>query len=118
MGPHRDYRYQLRKYPLRGGMTWRWWIFEGDDRSHIDTGGVVGADRDKAEAAAKDSIERRLSPQAEVTRPLVRHPAHPVATLPGAFMAQRATRGVTQPTVAPLKRKPAGSEGGERKIER
>jgi hypothetical protein len=40
---HRSHRYQLRKYPVRGGMTWRWWIFEGNNRSHADTGVVVGA---------------------------------------------------------------------------
>jgi hypothetical protein len=36
-------------------MIWRWWIFEGNDRSHIDTGVVVEADRSKAEAAAMRS---------------------------------------------------------------
>ena len=40
-------------------MIWRWWIFEGDDQSHIDTGIVVSADRAVAEAAANDAIERR-----------------------------------------------------------
>jgi hypothetical protein len=58
---HRDYRYRLRKYPRRGGVVWRWWIFEGKDRNHIDTGVVVGSDRDQAEAAAKNGIEQRLS---------------------------------------------------------
>ena len=66
---HRDFRYRLQKYPLRRGMTWRWWIFEGNDRSHIDTGVVVGADREKAEAAAKDAIEHRLGQKQTIRGP-------------------------------------------------
>ena len=54
----RDYRYRLENTPLPR-MSWRWWIFEGDDQSHIDTGIVVSADRAVAEAAANDAIERR-----------------------------------------------------------
>jgi hypothetical protein len=57
---HKDYRYLLRKYPRRAGMIWRWWIFEGKDANHSDTGVVVEADRDTAEAAAKNAIEQRL----------------------------------------------------------
>jgi hypothetical protein len=50
-------------------MIWRWWIFEGDDRSHIDTGVVVEGDREKAEAAAKDAIEHRLGRKQTIRRP-------------------------------------------------
>lgn len=67
--PHHGFRYRVRKYPLGRGMTWRWWIFEGNDRSHIDTGVVVGADREKAEAAAKDAIEHRLGQKQTVRGP-------------------------------------------------
>ena len=66
---HKDYRYRLRKYPRRAGMVWRWWIFEGKDAHHSDTGVVVGTDRDKAEAAAKDAIERRLGRNPAPRRP-------------------------------------------------
>jgi hypothetical protein len=55
----RDYRYRIRKYPARRGLTWRWWIFEGTDESHVDTGIVVSADRKIAEAAVNQAIERR-----------------------------------------------------------
>jgi len=59
--PQRDYRYRLRKYPRRHGVVWRWFIFEGDS-------GPV--DREKAEAAAKEAIERlrRRPPPIRVER--------------------------------------------------
>ena len=56
--PQRDYRYRLRKYPRRRGVIWRWFIFEGDNSTPIETGIISEPDRDKAEAAAKEAIER------------------------------------------------------------
>lgn len=55
--PQRDYRYGLRKYPRRHGVVWRWFIFEGDS-GPVETGIILEPDRDKAEAAAKEAIER------------------------------------------------------------
>ena len=56
---HKDYRYRLRKYPRRGGIVWRWWIFDGKDAHHSDTGVIAGTGRDQAEAAAMNAIEQR-----------------------------------------------------------
>ena len=56
--PQRDYRYRLRKYPRRRGIIWRWFIFEGGTSSPVETGIILEPDRDKAEAAAKEAIER------------------------------------------------------------
>ena len=56
--PRRDYRYRLRKYPRRRGIIWRWFIFEGGTSSPVETGIILEPDRDKAEAAAKEAIER------------------------------------------------------------
>jgi hypothetical protein len=58
--PRRDYRYRLRKYPRQRGVIWRWFIFEGSDSSPVESGTILEADRDKAEAAAKQAIERRI----------------------------------------------------------
>jgi len=62
----RDYRYRLRKYPRRRGVIWRWFIFEGGNSSPVETGITLEPDRDKAEAAAKEAIERlrRMPPSA------------------------------------------------------
>ena len=63
--PQRDYRYRLRKYPRRRGVIWRWFIFEGGNSGPIETGIILEPDRDKAEAAAKEAIERlRMLPSA------------------------------------------------------
>jgi hypothetical protein len=56
--PRRDYRYRLRKYPRQGAVIWRWFIFEGSDSSPVESGIILESDRDKAEAAAKQAIER------------------------------------------------------------
>jgi len=63
--PRRDYRYRLRKYPRRQGVIWRWFIFDGNS-GPIETGVVLEPDRDKAEAAAKEALERlrRMPPSA------------------------------------------------------
>jgi len=63
--PKRDYRYRLRKYARRRGVIWRWFIFEGDS-GPVETDIVLDPDRDKAEAAAKEAIERlrRMPPRA------------------------------------------------------
>jgi hypothetical protein len=68
--PQRDYRYRLRKYPRRRGVIWRWLIFEGGNSTPIETGIISEPDRDKAEAAAKEAIERlrRIPPSARSTR--------------------------------------------------
>jgi hypothetical protein len=68
--PQRDYRYRLRKYPRRHGVVWRWFIFEGDS-GPVETGIILEPDRDKAEAAAKEAIERlqRTPPRVRVERP-------------------------------------------------
>jgi len=65
----RDYRYRLRKYPRRHGVVWRWFIFEGDS-GPVETGITLESDRDKAEAAAKEAIERlrRMPPPIRVER--------------------------------------------------
>ena len=67
--PQRDYRYRLRKYPRRHGVVWRWFIFEGDS-GPVETGITLESDRDKAEAAAKEAIERlrRRPPPVRVER--------------------------------------------------
>src|SRR5262249_48384516 len=66
--PQRDYRYRLRKYPRRHGVVWRWFIFEGDS-GPVETGIVLESDRDKAEAAVKEAIERlRMPPRVRVER--------------------------------------------------
>ena len=64
--PRRDYRYRLRKYPRRRGVIWRWFIFEGGNSTPVETGILLEPDRDKAEAAAKEAIERlrRMPPSA------------------------------------------------------
>jgi hypothetical protein len=54
----RDYRYRLRQYPRQRGVIWRWFIFEGSDNSPVENGIILESDRDKAEAAAKQAIER------------------------------------------------------------
>ena len=38
---------------------WRWWIFDGKDAHHSDTGVIAGTGRDQAEAAAMNAIEQR-----------------------------------------------------------
>jgi hypothetical protein len=65
--PQRDYRYRLRKYPRRHGVIWRWFIFEGDS-GQVESGIILEPDRDKAEAAAKEAIERlrQLPPRIRV----------------------------------------------------
>jgi hypothetical protein len=57
MEPHL-FRVQIRKYPRAGGMTLRWWVFDKKGGTHLDTGVIVGGNRDLAERAAKDAIER------------------------------------------------------------
>ena len=68
--PQRDYRYRLRKYPRRQGIIWRWFIFEGNS-GLVETGITLEPHRDKAEAAAKEAIERlrRMPPRIRVERP-------------------------------------------------
>ena len=39
-------------------MTLRWWDFDKKGGTHLDTGVIVGGNRDLAERAAKDAIER------------------------------------------------------------
>jgi hypothetical protein len=39
--------------------VWRWWIFDGKDAHHSDTGVIAGTGRDQAEAAAMNAIEQR-----------------------------------------------------------
>ena len=67
--PQRDYHYRLRKYARRRGVIWRWFIFEGES-GPVETGIVLEPDRDKAEAAAKEAIERlrRRPPPIRVER--------------------------------------------------
>src|SRR6516225_3145500 len=67
--PQRDFRYRLRKYPRRHGVIWRWFIFEGGS-GPVETGIILESDRDKAEAAAKEAIERlrRRPPPIRVER--------------------------------------------------
>jgi hypothetical protein len=67
--PQRDYHYRLRKYARRRGVIWRWFIFEGES-GPVETGIVLEPDRDKAEAAAKEAIERlrRMPPHIRVER--------------------------------------------------
>ena len=67
--PQRDYRYGLRKYPRRHGVVWRWFIFDGNS-GPVETGITLEPDRDKAEAAAKEAIERlrRMPPPIRVER--------------------------------------------------
>jgi len=67
--PQRDYRYRLRKYPRRHAVVWRWFIFEGDS-GPVETGIVLEPDRDKAETAVKEAIERlrRMPPRVRVER--------------------------------------------------
>jgi hypothetical protein len=64
--PRRDYRYRLRKYPRQRGVIWRWFVFEGSDSRAVESGIILESDRDKAEAAAKQAIERlrRMQPSA------------------------------------------------------
>ena len=70
----RDYRYRLRKYPRRRGVIWRWFIFDSNG-DPIETGVVLEPDRDKAEAAGKEALERlkRMPPS-----------AHSLGMVPGA----------------------------------
>jgi hypothetical protein len=67
--PPRDFRYRLRKYPRRDGVIWRWFIFEGNG-GQVESGIILEPDRDKAEAAAKEAIERlrRMPPRIRVER--------------------------------------------------
>jgi len=67
--PPRDYRYRLRKYPRRHGVIWRWFIFEGDG-GPVETGITLEPNRDKAEAAATEAIERlrRMPPRIRMER--------------------------------------------------
>ena len=51
-----DLSVKIRQYPRKGGMTWRWWF--RCSGTHLDTGTVVGGDRNGAERAAKDAIVR------------------------------------------------------------
>jgi hypothetical protein len=39
-------------------MTLRWWVFDKKGGTHLDTGVIVGGNRDLAERAVKDAIER------------------------------------------------------------
>jgi hypothetical protein len=36
-------------------MTWRWWVFDRRGGTHLDTGVIVGGDRDQTERVAKDA---------------------------------------------------------------
>jgi hypothetical protein len=49
---------KIRQYPRKGGVTWRWWVYDRPGDTHLDTGVIVGGDRDQAEHAAKDAIKR------------------------------------------------------------
>ena len=72
--PQRDYHYRLRKYARRRGVIWRWFIFDSNG-DPIETGVVLEPDRDKAEAAGKEALERlkRMPPS-----------AHSLGMVPGA----------------------------------
>jgi hypothetical protein len=54
------HRVEIRKYPRKGGLIWRWWVFDGRDNARVDTGVVTG-DREKALSAATASVERRMA---------------------------------------------------------
>jgi hypothetical protein len=39
-------------------MTWRWWVFDRREGSHLDIGVIIGADRGSVERAASEAIGR------------------------------------------------------------
>ena len=65
---NQGFRVQIRKYPRVGGLTWRWWVFDRSGGTHLDTGVLVDGNRDQAERAAKDAIDRfKWSPERSAT---------------------------------------------------
>ena len=67
MAPH-GFRVQIRQYPRAGGVTWRWWVFDRGGGTHLDSGVIVGGNREQAERAASDAIERmKWSPERSAT---------------------------------------------------
>ena len=63
--PADQYRIQIRKYPGRAGLTWRWWVFDRKRGTQIDTGTVLNASREHVEEAAEAAIDRIIRTEAK-----------------------------------------------------